>query len=194
MEMLSAVGLTDQLEVDRILSMVTKHSEKDIYESDVYTELGKDVDTLDCLLYPNAISEYLLTKPWVKVREYLNRAQNIWRELSLAVPSSFTILNDYAADDWFRMPVSLSNEDADGLEVACSSGTLQYPVLLIREESDSLAATTPAGLDWLRSKLGGCKAPTGLPLSGEQVVLWPHIRRKQEVPEWMTASGSLFGE
>jgi HD superfamily phosphodiesterase len=186
-DMLESVGLSDAQMTENVLVMVTHHSAKEVYEDDLYAELGKDVDVLDCLLYPNAINEYLLTKPWGKVREYLHRAQKIWEELSLAVPGSFTILNDYVDGEWFQQPVVVSRAEADELEAECADGSLPYPVLLERGNDRDVVRTTTPGTAWLKARVTRMQANSFSGKISQPVVLWPHLRRSELLPDFMAS-------
>lgn len=184
--MLGDVGLSDPIAREKILLMVTHHSAKDVYEEDPYTELGKDVDTLDCFLYPMALSEYLLVKPWRQVREYLQRAQKIWSELLLPIPPEFRLLDDYLDQTWFQRPIPATGDEIAALELQCERGSLPFPMLIERESGHNTVSTTPAGAPWLSSFLSSQSPPSVIiGASGHRTVLWPHLRRSQSLPEWM---------
>lgn len=73
-----------QKEIKLITEAIKHHSEKDIYTSDPYIEIIKDVDVFDCSLYRNAEGYYKLHKPTRVFREYVRRIKKIREELCLS--------------------------------------------------------------------------------------------------------------
>jgi len=78
-----------------IAQIVGNHSDKHIYSSDPLIEFGKDVDVLDCFLYPNAIEYYLLNKSVQSTFHYMNRAKNMWNKLNIVCPREFESLDHF---------------------------------------------------------------------------------------------------
>ncbi|MFH1181809.1 MAG: HD domain-containing protein [Candidatus Woesearchaeota archaeon] len=66
-----------------ITEAIAHHSEKEIYSGNAYAELIKDVDVLDCSLYENSESFYILHKPKNIYDEYVRRAKKARKELGL---------------------------------------------------------------------------------------------------------------
>jgi hypothetical protein len=181
-EMLTRVGQDDAMVRQAILAMVTEHSDKHIFTSDSYTELGKDVDVLDCLLYPGALDEYLLTKPFDRVAQYLKRAQGVWDELGLITPRSFSVLDEYEDDAWLTAVTEVSETDVRRLTALCSDGALDFPIVIARGERGYFAATTQSGSDSVRELLRNKPADgSDMIPDGHARLLWPHLNRFQDL-------------
>lgn len=70
-------------EIQLITEAIKHHSEKDIYTTNPYIEIAKDVDVFDCSLYRNAEGYYKLHKPAKVFREYVRRIKKVRKELCL---------------------------------------------------------------------------------------------------------------
>jgi hypothetical protein len=100
-------GFTEQEAAD-IRSIVYHHSDKHVWSDDVFAEFGKDVDILDCFLYPGAFDYYLKHKPLAVFMHYLMRAKKMWAELGVPPDPRFSLLDGYGPS-WFD---SVSEIDA----------------------------------------------------------------------------------
>ena len=58
-ELMVDSGFTGHEEKKVVTDIVVNHSDKHIWTSDPYAEFGKDIDVLDCFLYPNAVEFYI---------------------------------------------------------------------------------------------------------------------------------------
>lgn len=67
-------------EIRTIVDAIRNHSDKQIYSSDPYIEVAKDLDTLDCFLYDENI--YHEKAPVIR-KEYFQRIISIRKELGL---------------------------------------------------------------------------------------------------------------
>jgi uncharacterized protein len=76
-------------EIILITEAIARHSEKEIYSNNPYAELIKDVDVLDCSLYENSESFYVLHKPKNIYAEYVKRAKKVRKELGLDDSGAF---------------------------------------------------------------------------------------------------------
>lgn len=112
-------GFTEQ-EISNAERLVANHSDKHIWSDDPYSEFGKDVDVLDCFLYPGAFDYYLLHKPYAVFVHYLKRAKRMWSDLNLPAEPIHTLLDEYEPQAW--MPVEFSADQAnsapEGTDVA----------------------------------------------------------------------------
>ncbi|HIH10091.1 MAG TPA: HD domain-containing protein [Candidatus Diapherotrites archaeon] len=66
--------------ISLIANAIANHSDKQVYSSDPYVEIAKDMDTLDCFLYGREIYN---EKPPAIRKEYLRRIISIRAELGL---------------------------------------------------------------------------------------------------------------
>jgi len=75
--------LTDYNDEEKeiIINAIKSYSDKQIYSEDVYTELIKDADTLDCCLYDETV--YNKEKPPEIAKEYMKRFANVKKELGI---------------------------------------------------------------------------------------------------------------
>lgn len=94
-------GISGEATRSEVAKIVGNHSDKHIYSSDPLLEFGKDIDVLDCFLYPNAVQFYLLNKPITSTFHYLRRATRIWLSLGLPVPKEFRSL-DLFEENWLE--------------------------------------------------------------------------------------------
>ena len=94
-------GIISSDKRNAIKKIVGNHSDKNLYSNDLIKEFGKDIDVLDCFLYPNAIEFYLLNKEISNTYHYLARAKSIWRKLNIPIPKSFQIL-DGLEKQWIK--------------------------------------------------------------------------------------------
>jgi uncharacterized protein len=82
-KMLEKSGDFSENEISAITEAIAHHSEKEVYSGKPYLELAKDADVLDCALYENSESFYILHKPKDVYEEYMKRAIKIKKELGL---------------------------------------------------------------------------------------------------------------
>ena len=82
-KVLKEVGGFTSVQIKTIVNAVMHHSEKEIYSSDPYVELVKDVDVFDCSLYRGAEDYYRIHKPPEIVEEYTKRTKAVRKELGL---------------------------------------------------------------------------------------------------------------
>jgi HD domain len=82
-QILGQLPNVDHIDVEQIVRMIEHHSAKEEFSDDPYVELAKDVDVLDCFLYPDAEQFYLTVKPLGVCKYYFRRIASIRRELSL---------------------------------------------------------------------------------------------------------------
>lgn len=87
-EILREVGGFTLAEIQTITSAVMHHSEKDVYSTDPYIELVKDVDVLDCSLYKGGKAFYSSKSPQI-FKDYEKRLKNIRKELGLNPEKTF---------------------------------------------------------------------------------------------------------
>jgi HD domain len=102
-----AGGFSEE-EIVNAETLVRNHSDKHVWSEDPYSEFGKDVDVLDCFLYPGAFDYYLLHKPLPVFFHYLKRAKVMWSDLNLPAEPIHTLLDEYEPGAW--MPESFSVE------------------------------------------------------------------------------------
>ncbi len=88
-DLLKEIGGFDTKETATIVDAVVHHSEKEIYSSDPYVELVKDVDVFDCSLYKNSEGYYRLHKSPEIVEEYIKRIKRVRKELGLSATPIF---------------------------------------------------------------------------------------------------------
>lgn len=87
-QILREVGGFTPAEIQTITQAVAHHSEKDVYSSDPYIELVKDVDVLDCSLYKGGRAFYSPKPPQI-FKDYEKRLKNIRQELGLNPAKTF---------------------------------------------------------------------------------------------------------
>lgn len=97
---LTEVGGYGDDEISQIASMIAVHSDKSTFTSDPMLEFAKDVDSFESLLYPGAVEHFLLSKPFLDVKNELERGISVFGELSLPVPKRLLVLDTYS-DPWF---------------------------------------------------------------------------------------------
>jgi len=101
-------------EKEQILTIIYNHSDKDIWSSDPFVEFGKDVDTFDSFLYPNAFGYYLKHKKLFVFYNYVLRALKVWDELNIPQPRDFSIFDNFK-DPWMDYKIKLSIDEAKRL-------------------------------------------------------------------------------
>lgn len=82
-QILEEIGGFSQEQINTITDAVAHHSEKEIYSSNPYIELVKDVDVFDCSLYQGAEGFYKIHKPENIFKEYVSRIKKVREELGL---------------------------------------------------------------------------------------------------------------
>ena len=70
-------------EISLITEAVFHHSDKHVYTKNLYVELAKDADTLDCFLYDNVEGYYINNKPPKVAIEYFKRIIKLRKELGM---------------------------------------------------------------------------------------------------------------
>jgi len=110
-DIIDEIGNFSDEEKSQILSIVYHHSDKDIWSEDPFQEFAKDVDILDCFLYPSAFGYYLKHKKLSVFYNYILRAKKIWDELNIPILKDFSILDNYN-DKWFDYKLEFSEEEA----------------------------------------------------------------------------------
>lgn len=118
------VGGFTEGEIADAETLVKSHSDKHVWSDNPYSEFGKDVDVLDCFLYPGAFDYYLLHKPFAVFFHYLKRAKNMWGDLNLPAEPIHTLLDEYEPGAW--MPQSFS-ADAPGSASAAANRSGEAP-------------------------------------------------------------------
>ena len=104
-------GFTTE-EKKQILLIISNHSDKDVWSENPFEEFGKDVDTLDCFLYPNAFGYYLKYKSIPLFYSYVLRAIRIWKELNIPQEKEFSIFDNYN-DNWLDKRIELAMNEAE---------------------------------------------------------------------------------
>lgn len=182
--LMSDVGGFSTADVDLVTQVVTNHSEKDVWTDSPYVEFGKDVDILDCFLYPGALDEYLMAKPLLKVSHYLRRAQLVWDELQLPWQPGFKLLDEFNESSWLSRRTTASIASA-GAMVHRSMNTTQPPFALQYATSDTLTVLSTSSFS--EPELA---SPTtenedrALPdfSSDELLVVWPALAKYEIIP------------
>jgi hypothetical protein len=90
-EILRDTGKYTAEEIVTISSAIKEHSDKQIYSSDPYVELIKDVDVYDCSLYDGTADYYKETKAPEIYKEYMKRVIAVSNELGVPIHPSFII-------------------------------------------------------------------------------------------------------
>jgi hypothetical protein len=133
-------GFTEQEIVDAEI-LVKAHSDKHVWSDNPYSEFGKDVDVLDCFLYPGAFDYYLLHKPFSVFFHYLKRAKCMWRDLNLPAEPIHTLLDEYEPGAW--MPVSFSGDQVGSTTGAVNSSGEAPPPYAIFGDLDAPTFRAP---------------------------------------------------
>jgi len=109
-KIIDEIGGFSKEEKENILKIVYNHSDKHIWSDDLFEEFGKDVDILDCFLYPNGFGYYLKYKPLSIFNQYIIRAKRLWEDLNIPIEKSFTILDNYN-ENWFSFVDAVEEEE-----------------------------------------------------------------------------------
>jgi hypothetical protein len=132
-DLLRDAGFHDRGENDKIIQLIVNHSDKHIFSADPYIEFGKDVDVLDCFLYPDAVEYYLRHKPLAHMYHYLSRAQAVWRDVGVpSLPNFLTLLDGYQAN-WLNETIECSPSSLVKL-LSSEATILTVPNFLLRVE------------------------------------------------------------
>ncbi len=128
---MDAVGGFSTEEKVAVERLVYHHSDKHVWSDDPFAEFGKDVDVLDCFLYPGAFGFYLRHKPLPVFAHYLRRAIHVWEELGIPADPSFRILDDYGPG-WLGLTQTLGRDDGRRLVAGIlgEGGTATPPFFL----------------------------------------------------------------
>ncbi len=94
-------------EKHQIFTIIYSHSDKDVWSQNPFEEFGKDVDTLDSFLYPNAFGYYLKHKKLNVFYNYVLRAKKVWAQLNIPQPADFSIFDNFNGH-WLDFKVTLS--------------------------------------------------------------------------------------
>lgn len=184
-DLLESVGGFKSADRAAVNTIVVNHSDKHVFSDDPWAEFGKDVDVLDCFLYPHALDEYLLVKPLDRVKQYLSRAKRVWVELGVAPHAAFSLLDDYTENRWLSECKILSQREALQLVHSAASSPSLPPFALAMVEGSIAISFVP----------GAQKPLTDVILSGSDMhlvessmppfteskvaVVWPAIGRYQ---------------
>lgn len=114
MEILRKLGGFSDDELDKIARVIRNHSDKHVWTTDPFQEIGKDADVLDTFLYEGAFDYYLGNKPLPVFKEYLKRVKNVWKELGLPLDPRFNLLDDYEPS-WFQHVQTMQTEPMTSL-------------------------------------------------------------------------------
>lgn len=136
------VGGFSEEEIADAETLVKSHSDKHIWSDNPYSEFGKDVDVLDCFLYPGAFDYYLLFKPTAVFFHYLKRGKRMWSDLGLPAEPAHTILDEYEPGAW--MPVSFSMGQAGSTAGATDAPAETPPPYAIFGDLDAPTYRAPS--------------------------------------------------
>jgi HD domain len=131
LELAKSNGFSSSAETELILNIVTNHSDKHLISDNPYIEFGKDVDVLDCFLYPNAIEYYLKHKPLYQMFHYLRRAQSLWSDLGMTSPPALHLLDNYTRP-WLDTRVDLTPQTIVQLLTTLASSGARAPSFLLQ--------------------------------------------------------------
>jgi hypothetical protein len=186
-QMLSESGGFSTTDANVICDIVENHSDKQTRSNDPYVEFGKDVDILDCFLYPHALDEYLLTKPLPIVVHYLARAKQVWTELGMSPLPGFDVLDEFSQDGWLVERATVA-KDALGLSVDALLGSGSPPFAVVRSATDSeykiLSTGSFSQLPLATVERASKDVRSGVPPfdDGKSLLLvWPSIERYEIV-------------
>ncbi|MBR9971804.1 hypothetical protein [Magnetospirillum sulfuroxidans] len=191
-EILDHLGGFDEAERTLILRIITEHSDKHIFSNDSYSEFGKDVDVLDCFLYPEAFNFYLKEKPPNKLHAYLLRAGRINADLGLPMDKRFDILKSYQPDGkWlacYACPTGvepLETACRSGLSLAIVAGTDREVTILFpcNEEDAFRTAFDATGR--------GCVLSTAPVMPHRLQIIWPILGLYEDVSGLAACSNRL---
>jgi hypothetical protein len=153
MEAVGGFSADEKSVVERI---VYHHSDKHFWSDDPFAEFGKDVDVLDCFLYPGAFGYYLRHKRLPVFAHYLRRATQVWEELGIPADPGFRILECYGPG-WLGESRTSGREEAGALVSAMlSAGRTAASPFFLRSMDD---AVTIAVQPQLRGVLAGIPSP-----------------------------------
>ncbi len=179
LEMLSHAGRFSDSERAAIEAIVVNHSDKHVVTTDEWIEFGKDVDVLDCFLYPHALDEYLMTKPFEKVFHYLARAKSIWKEFGIPPQLGFSQLDAFRDGKWLDATKPVSRDDVDGLLAMAAERPESPPFAIVNLDGDFWVVYASEGRP---PESGRRAAPSGLgPQSSAVALVWPGIGRVQQL-------------
>jgi hypothetical protein len=181
------VGFSEA-EIGDLESLVRHHSDKHLVSDDPFAEFGKDVDVLDCFLYPGAFEWYLANKPLPVFQHYLARAQCVWGELGVPSDPGFAVLDDYEAA-WLDSSIRI-----DPADFSPSSAVDPGLPFLLLKEADGWRAHFRAA-SWKRVMGGRRQAERQLltaaaealvslagPEETSAAMVWPAIDRIELLP------------
>jgi hypothetical protein len=190
-----------------IHSIVHDHSDKHVWSDDAFAEFGKDVDVLDCFLYPGAFEYYLLHKSLPAFKEYLARAKAVWAELGIPSDPRFELLSTFAPG-WLDCRVTRTEADAAEAIGALCSATQPPPYAVVNNGDGFTLAVSSAA--WRACDLGTWPPQGGAALSpseaetaaeivssvrrpGGAAVVWPALGRVElidaDAPDRLDALG-----
>lgn len=174
--LLQEVGGFSPQATDWVLEIVVNHSDKHLISENPYVEFGKDVDILDCFLYPGALDEYILTKPADRVFHYLRRAKAVWEELDVPIPASFRSLDTYTPDGWLSDARVLSPHEARTLLLAIDHGHASDPFVLSQSSGEFRMHAAPGAEVAVDAVPLQADVEVTLPGEGEAFLVWPGLR------------------
>lgn len=109
-EILDKTGDFTIEERKQIYKIVYNHSDKDIWSKDPFEEFGKDVDVLDCFLYPDGFGYYLKYKSLKVFYQYVIRAKRLWNELNIPEDREFHVLDNYN-ENWLDLNFEMDKQE-----------------------------------------------------------------------------------
>lgn len=196
--MVEEVGGFSESQIRDIESIVRNHSDKHLGSDDPFAEFGKDVDVLDCFLYPGAFEWYLANKPLDIFRHYLSRAERVWGELGVPAEPGFALLDDYRRP-WLDTSIAI---DPDGAAPAPAAEDPSSPPFLLMREGEGWTAHFRAAA-WARFTGAGriephLSAAAARALAAadpgaatDAVMVWPAIGRVEPLDAAALAAGRL---
>lgn len=129
-EIMASVGGFTSEELDAASRIVGDHSDKHVFTDDPYSEFGKDVDVLDCFLYPGAFDWYLVNKPFDIFRHYLSRANAVWSDMNVPAHPGFSLLDGWSPT-WFDSAIEVDDRGASAVAPAASKNV---PPFLLQKD------------------------------------------------------------
>ena len=158
---IDAIGGFSEEERSMVERIVYHHSDKHLWSEDPFVEFGKDVDVLDCFLYPGAFGYYLRHKQLAVFAHYLRRADLVWDELGMPKDPRFRMLDDYGPS-WLGESRALGHQDA----VASVAGMLAEdhgfaPPFFLKITGEEVAIATRPGAGGDPGEPAGPRTPLG---------------------------------
>jgi hypothetical protein len=153
-EILDRVGGFTVEEKSEVARIVFHHSDKHVWTRDAFQEFGKDVDILDCFLYPGAFGYYLrhFQTSQANWHTYLDQLRNIRSGLTKYFAGKYDLPGEPLA--------ALGSPIAEYVDI------VSYPDLLLLHPINNIPNTFTAQAEWMLSSI---QEP------GSLLVVWPAI-------------------